>query len=288
MNVDESNPVTLDSVAQELNERAANMRARSPDASKVSKEEAALRLAVVLIGEMKERKQTIPYPTEYYAQRVLHLVRWSGSNIGGGVMIEYLIHHGGAELELYLDRLLDQAGYQGREDLPEKMRQAIECMREEGRDPVESYRPGDNKRREIWQCAVEQMHRMDELDPTEWPDMVALVKEIESKHPLLRNREMLIEELTARLVNALKTHNLPVPHGRDWYRSRMATLVFHHAHSLFAGIIICLLLDNIDDPDGRTGRDGAPIDFRPGFGNGANPDQRAQVRWDPGSRSGTA
>jgi cell division protein ZapA (FtsZ GTPase activity inhibitor) len=43
MNVDESNPVTLDSVAQELNERAANMRARSPDASKVSKEEAALR-----------------------------------------------------------------------------------------------------------------------------------------------------------------------------------------------------------------------------------------------------
>jgi cell division protein ZapA (FtsZ GTPase activity inhibitor) len=166
MSVDESSQATLDTVAEELNERAANMRVRSPHANKVSKEETALQLAIVLIGEMKERQQTIPYTTEYYAQRILHLVRWSGSNIGGGVMIEYLIDHGGDKLDLYFHRLLDQTEYQDGEVLPEEMCKAIQHMRKEGRDPAESYKPGDNKRREIWQCAVEQMRLMDELDPT--------------------------------------------------------------------------------------------------------------------------
>ena len=81
----ESNPVTLEMVAEELNRCAANIRARNPAVNKVSADEEALRLTIVLIGEMKERKQPIRYATEQYARRVLHLMRWSGSNIAGGL-----------------------------------------------------------------------------------------------------------------------------------------------------------------------------------------------------------
>src|SRR5260370_42581782 len=177
MSADESTPATLKTVAEELNERATNIRARNPDANQVSKEEAAVEFAIVRIGAMKERKQTIRYTTEQYARRVLHLVCWSGSNIGGGVMIEYLIHHGGDELDMYFHRLLDQTGYLDRNDLPEEMRKAIQRMRKDGSDPVESYKPGDSKRGQPWQCTVEQMRLIDELDPDAWPDMLALHEE---------------------------------------------------------------------------------------------------------------
>src|SRR5260370_1951480 len=88
MSADESTPATLKTVAEELNERATNIRARNPDANQVSKEEAALEFAIVLIGAMKERKQTIRYTTEHYTRRVFPPRSWSGSNIGGGVRIE--------------------------------------------------------------------------------------------------------------------------------------------------------------------------------------------------------
>ena len=246
MSEDENSQATLDTVAEELNQRAINMRVRNPEANKRSREEAALQLTTVLIGEMKERGQKIPYTTEYYAQRILHLLRWSGSNIGGGVMIEYLIDHGGDELHLYLQRLLDQTRYQEGERLPGEMHTAIQHLREQGRDPIKSYKLGDNQRRGIWHCTVEQMLLLDEIDPRAWPEMVALVKEMEARYPYLRNREMLVEELTTRFIHALQASNLATPQDHDWYRSRIATLMFHYAHPLFAGIIGCLLLDRAE------------------------------------------
>jgi len=243
MSADENNTATLDTVAVELHKRAVNMRARNPEADGLSKEAAALQLTMLLIGEMKERRQTIRYTTEYYAQRIWHLLRWSGSNIGGGVMIEYLIDHGGHELNSYLHRLLDQTGYDDDEALPGEMFHAIQRMRKEGRDPIESYKPGDNMQRGIWQCSVEPMFLADEFDPEAWPEMAALVKELEARYPHLRNREMLIEELTTRFIHALKAGNLATLHDHDWYRGHIATLVFHHAHPLFARIISCLLLE---------------------------------------------
>src|SRR5260370_38638058 len=125
MSADESTPATLKTVAEELNERAANIRARNPDANQVSKEEAALQFAIVLIGAMKERKQRIRYTTEQYAQRVLHLVCWSGSNIGGGGMIGYLIHHGCHEPDTYFPRVLDQTRSLDGNDLPEETRKMV-------------------------------------------------------------------------------------------------------------------------------------------------------------------
>jgi len=135
----ESNPVTLEMVAEELNRCAANIRARNPAVNKVSADEEALRLTIVLIGEMKERKQPIRYATEQYARRVLHLMRWSGSNIAGGALIEYLIHHGGSELDMYFHRLLDQTGYLEGDDLPQEMGTVIQHMRQGGRDPLQRY-----------------------------------------------------------------------------------------------------------------------------------------------------
>ncbi len=243
MSADENNTATLDTVAVELHKRAVNMRARNPEANGLSREAAALQLTILLIGEMKERRQTIRYATEYYAQRIWHLLRWSGSNIGGGVMIEYLIDHGGPELNLYLHRLLDQTGYDDDEAIPPEMCQAIQRMRKEGRDPIQSYKPGDNRQRRIWHCSLEPMLLVDEFDPEAWPEMAARVKEMEAIYPHLRNREMLIEELTTRFMHALKAGNLAMLHDHDWYRSHIATLVSHHAHPLLAGIISCLLLE---------------------------------------------
>src|SRR5712692_3242642 len=238
-NAAESSPITLETVAEELNQRAANIRARNPGVSKVSQEETALRLTMVLIGEMKERKQPIRYATEQYARRVLHLIRWSGSNIAGGALIEYLIHHGGGEMDLYFHRLLDQTGYLEGNDLPQEMGTVIERMRRAGHDPLQSYNPGDNKRRLM--CAV------NEPDSMIWLVIVALQKEMEGEYPQLRNREMLIEKVTDRFVNALKTSNLSVTHARDWYRSHIASLMFHHTGPSLAGIIFCLLLIDLDD-----------------------------------------
>jgi len=243
MSADENNTATLDTVAVDLHKRALNMRARNPEANRLSREAAALQLTILLIGEMKERRQTIRHATEYYAQRIWHLLRWSGSNIGGGVMIEYLIEHGGPELNLYLDRLLDQTGYYDDEAMPAEMCRAIQRMRKDGRDPIESYKPGDNRQRGIWQCSLEPMLLVDEFDPEAWPEMAALVKEMEARYPHLGDREMLIDELTTKFIHALKAGNLALLHDHDWYRSHIATLVFHHAHPLFAGIISCLLLD---------------------------------------------
>jgi len=88
---------------------------------------------------------------------------------------------------------------------------------------------------------------MEKLDPTACPDMVTLVKEMEARCPQLRNREILVEELTARFIDALKANNLPIPHNPDWYRSGITTLISDHAHPLFTGILFSLLLNNFDD-----------------------------------------
>lgn len=279
MNVHEGNPDALDAVAQELSERAAHMRARYPDANHAAKEETALQLAMVLIGEIQGRRHSIPHPTEYYAQRALHLVRWSGSNIGGAVMIEYLIQHSGDDLELYLQRLLEQTGYQDEENLSHEMRAAIERMREEGRDPVESYRRNGNQPRDMGPSATANVPRMEEPASAEWSEMVALVREIEARHLLLQNPEMLIDPLTDRFINALKRHGLPMQHDRDWYRDCIARLMIHHADSLFAGIMLCLLLDNVDARNGRRGR--RRISPAPGSsqGNGANGESSRNQKW---------
>jgi len=136
---------------------------------------------------------------------------------------------------MYFHRLLVQPQYQDGEDLPGEIPKAIQRMRKEGRDPVESCKPGDRKNRKPWQSTVEQVRLTEELDPTPWPDMVALVKEMEARHPQLRNREVLIEELTARFVNALKANNLPALHSCDWYRTRIATLMSDPTHPFVYG-----------------------------------------------------
>lgn len=235
----ESNAVTLEMVAEELNRRAADIRARNPGVNEGSPEEAALRLTMVVIHEMKERKQAIRYGTQQYARRVLHLICWSGSNITGEALIEYLIHHGGGELDIYFHRLLDQTGYLEGNDLPQEMGTAIERMRQEGHDPLQSYKAGDHERR--------RMRPVDEPDPMVWPTIVALLKEMKGEHPQLRDREMLIEKVTDRFVKALKTSDLSVTHARDWYRSYIANSMFHHAGPSLMGTIICLLLIDLDD-----------------------------------------
>ena len=275
MSADEGRPATLDGIAEELTERAARMRARSPEVYSLSSEEAALQLVTALVAELKARRPAVLYPTEYYAHRVLHLVRWSGSNIGGGVMIEYLIHHGGDELELYLDRLLERTGYMVANDMPEEMRAAIFRMREEGRDPVEAAETEDKQPAEAWQPSAEQLLLMDKLDSRGWPDMVTLIMEMEARHPEMRDREMLIEELTAKFLHALKKNNLPMPHGREWYREHIATLVYHYVHPLFAGVVSCLLLNNVEHHNSRTARRHAAIVFAASGGK-----QEALPRYD--------
>jgi hypothetical protein len=250
------NPATLDAIAEELSERAAQMRGRTPDAYRLPAEEAALQLTIALLTEMRTRRQAIPYPVEYYAHRVLHLVRWSGSNIGGGVMIEYLIHHGGAELELYFDRLLDQTGYTAGADLPEELRAAVQRMREEGRDPVAASDPAGSSL-----PTAEQLLLMDKLDSCGWPDIAASIMEMETRHPKLRDREMLIEELTTEFGQVLKKNGLPVLHGREWYREHIATLVHHYVHPLFASVVSCLLLNSIEQRSSRIPRRGGNIVF---------------------------
>jgi len=261
MSADEGHPATLDAVAEELTERAARMGARSPEVYSLSNEEAALQLVTALIVELKARRPAVLFPTEYYAHRVLHLVRWSGSNIGGGVMIEYLIHHGGDELELYFDRLLVETGYTADTDLPDEMRAAIWRMREEGRDPAEAIETTDKQAPEPWQPSAEQILLMDKLDSRGWPDMVTLIMEMEARHPELRDREMLVEELTAKFVQALKKNNLSMPHSREWYREHIATLVYHYVHPLFAGVVSCLLLNSLEHRSSETPRRRASIVF---------------------------
>jgi len=99
-------------------------------------------------------------------------------------------------------------------------------------------RAGENERR--------LMGLVDEPNSMIWPTIVALLKEMEGEHPQLRDREMLIEKVTDRFVNALKTSNLLATRDRDWYRNHIASSMFHHAGPSLLGIIICLLLIDLN------------------------------------------
>jgi hypothetical protein len=106
----------------------------------------------------------------------------------------------------------------------------------------------DEELKALFKSGVTELHRMDKQDPTAWAEELRKIEEMEIQNPLLRDREVVIQQITDFYLEKLGNYRKPIRYSRDRYEELITKFVLLFEKPILASFAACDIMDSCSDP----------------------------------------